>query len=550
MPYWGTDLFFGGEDYTSRSVRADYVLQATDHHRVQAGASYLWHDIVYDEIVGLRGNSGIAQTVTQLYRAKPTEISSYLQDVVEYDFLSIRFGLRYDYGLAKGKGLANPLNSTNGTSAREVCNGTAAGINETPFTYQGQSGVLACLSSPANEAGKPFLLDSATRLAQVDDFKEAEARTSFSPRIGLSFPLTERSGLFFNAGRYTRNPSYHDVYRNSGVGTNSGLGAGTDNFCSASAVKPGTDECHPPVGIFNLPEFIGNPNLLAEQTTSYEVGYSGQIGQNYAIDVNVYNQDQSGLTGTRQNDATQDIGSTYNNNALPQYSIAVNQDFLTSRGMEIQFRRRLVNRWSYNVNYGWQRTTENAPPPDRQFEAEDANELNQGGTLRENISGRDQGHRINGSLVLAFRTNDVPQFPGNAVLKNSRFSLTYSWNQGRPYTPNRNFAQSGIVNTLAAGDQNTGRGPSTQSANLQYAKEMTMGNARYGFTVRVTNIFNIQNCNQVFANTGTCDTGVRDFNQRRVGNQGATTEGSSTNRDQPETRSDGRRFFTGITVNF
>jgi hypothetical protein len=340
------------------------------------------------------------------------------------------------------------------------------------------------------------------------------------------------------------------VYRNSGVGTSSGLGAGPDNFCNENAVKPGTDECAPPVGIFNLPEFIGNPNLLAEQTTSYEVGYTGQLGQNYAIDVNVYNQDQSGLTGTRLNDAIQDIGATYNNNALPQYRIAVNQDFLTSRGMEIRFRRRLVDRWSYDINYGWQRTTENSPPPDRSFEAEESGELDQGGTLREQTSGRDQGHRFNTTLRVSFRQNDVPEFPGNGFLRNSNFALTYSWNQGRPYTPNRNFAISGIVNTLTAADPFSARGPSTQSANFQYSKEMQMGNARYGFTLRVTNIFNIQNCNQVFANTGNCDTGVRDFSQRRVGNQGATSEGTSTNRDQPENRSDGRRFFTGLTIAF
>jgi hypothetical protein len=556
VPYHGTDLYYGGEDYYTQYVRADYVTQATDHHRVQVGASYTIHNILYDEVVGIDGNSGPASSVLSLYRAEPIEVSTYLQDVVEYDFLSIRFGVRYDYGLAQGKGFTNPLNSTNGTTAREVCNGAAPGINTTPFTYTGAdgiplSGVLACLGSEPNAAGKAVLLDSATKLAQVDDFKDADARTSFSPRIGLAFPLTERSQLFFNAGRYTRNPSYHDVYRNSGVGTIAGpLSEGGDGFCDETAIKPGTNECHPPL-VFNNPEFIGNPNLLAEQTTSYEVGYTGQIGNNYAIDVTVYNSDQSGLTGIRVNDAIQDLGATYNGISLPQYRTTVNQDFLTSRGMTVAFRRRLINRWSYNINYGWGRTTENSPPPDRSFEAAESNELNRGNTLREQISGRDQGHTFNMSLSFAFRRNDVPTFPGaTALLKDSNIGLTYRWQSGRPYTPNRDFALSGTVNTNPASDQNSGRGPSTQTANLSYNKSLAFGNARYGISVRVTNIFNIRNCEQVFQNTGNCDTGIRDFSQRRVGNQGTDDAGSSTNVDNPQNRGAGRAFFTGFTVNF
>jgi len=129
--------------------------------------------------------------------------------------------------------------------------------------------------------------------------------------------------MFFNAGRYTKSPAYHDLYRNSGVGTVAGsIAEGGDSFCSANAVKPGTNECHPPIGIFNLPDFIGNPNLLLEQSTNYEVGYAAQIGSSgqYAINVSVFNSDGAGLTGTRPNTAVQDVGATYNSNALPSYA--------------------------------------------------------------------------------------------------------------------------------------------------------------------------------------------------------------------------------------
>lgn len=544
-PFPGGDVFYGGEDYKTYTSRADYELQATDHHRITIGATFTQHDIFYNDAQGLGTNSGAATPFYDVFRAKPIEAASYLQDNIEYAFLTINAGLRYDYGVAKGKGFANPLDPTNGTSAREVCNGTAKGINTTPFTYGGQSGVLACLSSPPGSNGRAVLLDSATKLAQKDDFREAKPRTGFSPRLGLSFPLTEQSQLFFNAGRYTKNPEYLNVYQYSGVGTVAGP---SDNFCAANAVKPGTTECHPPL-VFNLPSYIGNPNLLLEQATSYEVGFQANLGRLYAMSVSVWNRDESGLSGPRLNNSIQDIGATYNSNSLPNYRILVNQDFATVRGIDVGFRRQQGRGsiWGYNINYGWSRATENQPPPDRSVEAAISNELNQNNTRTEQLSASDRGSNFNATVTLSYGQTNVPKFRGGGVLKNTTIGLTYNWAQGTPYTPTKSTTYSGVISTVAASDINTGRGPSTQSANLRYAKQLALGNARYGLQIDVQNIFNIQNCIQVYNNTGTCNSGVREFNQRRVGNSSGT---SSTNFDQPEYHSDGRRIRTGITVNF
>jgi hypothetical protein len=549
VPYGGTSLVSGGEDYKTNTFRADLQSQVTDHHNFQLGASFLQHDIVYRELRGISGNSGIVErsaVVPQLYRAKPIEAATYLQDRIEYDFLTIKIGARYDYGRARGRGFADPLNPTNGTTVRDVCdNPTRFGLpaNFSTVTVDGQTftGYEGCTMGPKPRPdARSSLVDSAVRVAQRDDFKDAPARTAFSPRIGVSFPLTERALLFFNAGRYTMNPLYHNLYRNSGVGTV----AGVDDFCLANETKPGSRECVPPLRS-NNPDFIGNPNLRLEEATQYEIGYGGEFGRAYSINVAVYNRDETGLSGSRVSRAAQDVGTTYAGTSTPRYFTVVNQDFLTARGVEIQFRRRTTNFWGYDINYGWSRATTNSPPPDRAFEISQGGEINRT-ILREYVSEIDQTHRFNGTLSLKVQDR-VPAFRFGSLLRNTSGSLTYRYSSGFPYTPIRGITNGAITNELNANDINSGRAPATQVVDALLQKSWRVTNVNYGLFVRVDNMLDIKNCVQVFVNTGTCDSGIREQLNRRVGN---FNDASSTAFDQPEYYGQRRQIYRGITVRF
>jgi hypothetical protein len=360
----------------------------------------------------------------------------------------------------------------------------------------------------------------------------------------VSFPLTERSSVFFNAGRYTMNPLYSYLYRNSGVGTVAGSGAGADKFCSATAVKPGTTECVPPLTAGN-PQFIGNPNLRLEEARQYEVGYGAEFANSYSVNVAVYNRDESGLSGLRRSKNISDIGVTYAGQSQPTYQVIVNQDFLTARGLEVQFRRRMQSYWGYDINYGWSRATTNSPPPDRAFEIATANEVNRT-ALREVLADIDQPNKFNATLLLGVR-NELPNFRYASLLRNSQATITYSYASGFPYTPIRGLNTSAILNESNVADINTGRAPGTQQVNLLAQKGIQFRNVRYDLFVRVDNLFDTKNCVQVFVNTGTCDSGLRDVTNRRVGNADET---SSTNFDQPEYIGARRSIFTGLAIKF
>lgn len=544
VPYQGlASGVYGGEKYTTRTLKADVQSQFTDHNNLQFGAQFVSHDFVYSDIQqDASTTSGLKNLVAQVYRGKPTEAAAYVQSLIEYDFITIKLGGRFDYNRARGLALSNPFDPTNGTTAREVCNGASVNGKKLVNAAGQPYGLAGCAASPIDKnTQRAVLLDTATAIAQLDDFRQSPARTSFSPRVGVAFPLTERSQVFFNGGRYTMVPLYGNTYRNTGIGTVAGVG---DNYCSASQVKPGTKECTPNLSTDN-PSFVGNPGLLLEEAKQFEVGYSGEVGRNYSIQVAVFNRSETGLTGIRSSRAPQDIGSTYAG-SLPVYNVIVNGDFLSARGVEIAFRRRLADRWGYDINYGIGRSTQSARPPERANEISRTDEALRAQTV-ETLNDLDQAQKLNVQLFYRVR-NDIPNLPLNAgkLLRNASASLTYNYTTGIPYTPLRGSA-AGQIGSLNQGDVNSARQPSTQDIGLLVDKAFRIGSLRYSGFLRVTNLLDRKNCVQVFNNTGTCDAGLRDFANRRIGNAGDNT---STAFDQPEYIGARRSIFTGLSVNF
>ncbi len=541
----GVSLRFGGEEVTTQFGRIDVQSQVTDHNNLQFGAQFTRHDLDIRETNGFGTNSGIQPATTNAFNAQPIEGAAYVQSTIEYDFIKINLGARFEYGRARGQGFTDPFNPTNGTSAREVCADGLAVRGQSLLNAQGQPlGLAGCNSGAINPlTQRSFLFDSAVAVAQRDDFTDASARTAFSPRVGISFPLTERSQIFFNAGRYTQIPLYQNVFNNTGNGVVAGA---TNGICGARQVRPGTNECAPNLSTLN-PEFVGNPNLLLEESKSYEVGYSSQLGRDYSVQVNIFNRSETGLSGLRPGRATQDIGSTFDG-SLPQFNVIVNGDFLTARGLEIQFQRRLSNRWGYDISYGISRSTSNARPIERANEIARTDEANRV-QLLETVSDINIPHNFLSSIFLQLRDDVAPGPLGiGRLLRNSRASLTYTFRSGVPFTPIFAATFAGIQNNLNAADVNSGNQPSTQQANLQATKNFRLANVAYSAFLRVDNLLDQTNCNQVFANTGTCDAGLRDFNNRRVGNTGDAT--TSTAFDQPEFIGQRRSFNAGISVNF
>ena len=534
QPLFGTEEIFGGDHIKTYVGRADLSWQATDHHNIQFGVFKQNHYIEFEEVrdVGLNRT-----TLTRSeFRSAPWDAAAYLQDRIEYDFLTLKIGARFDYGKAPGRFFADPRDPTNGTTAREVCLGTATSLGATTLysfdTLSGggldttYTGVAACSLSPT-------LLDSARRIALRDDFSEAPSRRQFSPRIGIQFPLSENSSLFFNFGRYAQNPSLYNLYRNTGIGVG---GEGTP--AAVSIIRQSGSR-----------SLLGNPHLKTETTTSYEIGYALEFMRNYAFKITAFNKDQTGLTGfgsggiRSDGSRVTDLAGTYGT-ANPDYDVLENRDFVMARGFETTLRRRLSNFWGFDLNYSFARVTQNADPPELEAEKRAEGDAPPVRPFRSSI---DQPHVLNTILRFAADDRTPPIRYIGRFLRHSAVTTTFRYSSGLPYTPTFDFSGSD------RSERNSGTSPTIMSVDMYGSKDWTFGNVRLGSFVRVSNLLDRRNCVQAFSSTGQCESGAFTAGTLEKGRIGAgigSTNTFSQAFDRPDFRYPPRAISGGLRLTF
>jgi len=98
------------------------------------------------------------------------------------------------------------------------------------------------------------------------------AKHRLAPRIGLSFPITDRGIIRFSYGHYYQNPRLSQIYRNSRF----------EDFNFAA-----------------LPTF-GNANLDPKRSIQYEMGLQQQFTDDFKIDLLVFYKDVTNLIQTRR----------------------------------------------------------------------------------------------------------------------------------------------------------------------------------------------------------------------------------------------------------
>ena len=121
----------------------------------------------------------------EYYDVAPSSLSAYVQDKMEYAGMIVNAGLRYDLYNPDGISPADPLD---------------------PLELN-PDGTIKLESRKVDD-------EETVGLPVIKDPVEASTKHTIAPRLGISFPVTDRAKLHFTYGHYYQIPRGDDLYEN------------------------------------------------------------------------------------------------------------------------------------------------------------------------------------------------------------------------------------------------------------------------------------------------------------------------------------------------
>ncbi|MCF8260845.1 MAG: TonB-dependent receptor [Melioribacteraceae bacterium] len=415
---------------------------------------------------------------------KPTFASFFIQDRIEFTDIILKLGLRYDYIDIDNKEFVDP-------SRPEL------GIG----TNHNQGNLL--------EAG----------------FKDVPTFSAVSPRISVSFPVTDKTVFHAGFGKYVQQPGLNQTY----------LGY------HALAYRIG--------GGF----FFSDPdgaNIRPTRKTHYSVGFRQELTDFMAFDLTGFYDDIKGQVYF-------DTQDTDRNSPYQSYNIKANGDFATTKGVEITLNMRRYERVQLNASLSFQDARGTGSFPNGNAGIVGA-PLDGVTVFRpQYVSPLSFNQSVFGSVNLDYRfgANDGPTF-----LHQFGINVLATFNSGHPYT--RGFGESRNFDTDSRFRQpleplNASITPSQFQVDLKIDKSfeiMDMLNANV--YVRVVNLFDTRSIDFVYGRTGAHDDdgwiSNPDSGQKQVEQYGQIYEDiyRSLNFDYNDFFGQARQIYLGVRLEY
>ncbi len=371
------------------------------------------------------------------YQHNPFEFSVYIQDKMEFDELIVNVGVRVDYFEPDGVVLADG-------SDPNIYNPIKPENRFKDFGTDGIEGTYDPDGTESNSIQEPGEANVTFEERNAYWYKKADPKLQFGPRLGVSFPISDRGVIHFSYGHFFQIPRFERLYQNPDFD----LGSGTGN-----------------VGV------VGNADLKPEKTVSGEIGLQQQLTDDISIHVTGYFRDIRDLAGTRSEEIEIFGGSA-------RYSKFTNSDFGFARGFIIDLNKHFSNHFSASVNYMFQIAKGSNSDPEA---ARNALAGGQDPEVQLTPLDWDQIQTINGSFSYGYDTWG--------------FSLLGQWGSGLPYTPRR----STDITTLLTNSQLK---PVTYNVDLKAYKDFKVGGGVVTCFLRVLNLLDTKNEVNVFDDTG------------------------------------------------
>jgi outer membrane receptor protein involved in Fe transport len=294
------------------------------------------------------------------------------------------------------------------------------------------------------------------------NLEEVEPFVQLSPRLGFSFPVTEKTVFHAQYGMFYQQSRLRDVYL--------GLNRASRDIKGGFAIGA-------PVGW----------GLQPERTTQYEIGFRQQLGSSFAFDITLFYKDIKDQIQQRSIPA--DPGANH-----LQYYAWVNGDFETVKGFEVKLDLRRVARIAGSLDYTFSDAMGTGSNPSSSFRS-----IWQSPTAEPYFPQQiaptsfNQAHR--GSMILDYR---FAPGDGGAILERSGLNMLFQFTSGFNYTRWEGYDNARTpVESL-----NFSSTPWTYRLDLRLDKSFMIGPVDFNAYLWVTNVTNTQNVVNVFNTSG------------------------------------------------
>lgn len=333
----------------------------------------------------------------QSYDKKPRQFAAYVQDKMEYDIMIINAGVRFDY-------------------------------------FNPRSSYPADLKNPD---GNPDFPGAGQTVP-------ASKKIQVSPRLGISFPITDEGIIHFSYGHFFQIPGFEYLYQNP-------------DYLVSSAGQ--------------LSTITGNPDLDAQRTVSYELGLQQVLFGMVSLDVSAYYRDIRNYLST-------EIIGMYDGREYARY---INRDYANVRGFIVSVEKRFANYFSLRADYTFQIAEGNSSDPLTEFNNNQTDPPQE--TPKSVVPlDWDQRHTLNLNLMVGK--------PGDWTT-----SVIFQYGSGYPYTED-------VRTSKGLTFQNQGNKPPFYNVDLRIDKTFPVFGLNLNAFLWVYNLLDIKNELNVDPSTG------------------------------------------------